>query len=165
MLGIICKEMSYVNRYQVDMKEMTKSMKKFEHRFGCLSDLKTGDKLSYDANNKLYISSYGYLQGVSRWYYSQSRTNVFKQFEEQIKEFILFLRYLFNSHLGYLRSNVETTQYKEIMCNANKLSGILINALYFLERTYKKDNKLLERLNILKQDIDYRNGQIKQYIQ
>ena len=164
MLGIICKEMSYVNRYRIDMKEMSKSMKKFEDRFDCLRELKSGDKLSYDADNKLYISTSGYLQAVSRWYYSQSRTNVFTQLEEQIKEFILFLRYLYNSYLGYLSSNIEPTQYKEIIGRANKLSGILLNALYFLGITYKKDTKLVDRLNVLKGDIDYRNSELKQYL-
>ena len=156
--------MSYVNNYRIDMNEISKSMTRFETRFACLSNLKTGDKLGYDEANNLYISSSGYFQSIKRWYYSQTRDSVFKDLNEQIKEYILFLRFLYNSYLGSVGNEISNTQFKKIIVRTHKLSGVLVNALYFLAKTYKDDKKLILKLNKLKEDIDYRNGELKQYI-
>lgn len=154
--------MSY--RYRVDVNELHTSFTKFESRFSLLSSIKEGDKIGYTKDKVLYLDTSSYFQSISRWYYNQSRETTFDVFEEQINEFVLFLRYLTNIEPYHLSNNTDTEKFSDLVKATNKISVTLVNALFFLAKTYKNDKSIVSRLNRLKSDVDYRNSEVGNFI-
>ena len=154
--------MSY--RYRVDVNEMRTSFTKFESRFSCLRFIKEGDKIGYTKENELYLDTNGYFQSISRWYYDQNRTNTFTIFKKQVNDFMLFLRYLTNIEPYHLHNNSDTEDITKLITDTKNLSAVLVNALFFLAKTYKDDKQLVSQLNKMKSDVDYRNSEVGNFI-
>lgn len=162
MLATLYKRMNNSRKYSYNYEELINSFDAFNDQFLLLENLKVGDKIGFTMNNKLYIDENNYYQGLSRWYYNQTRENVFDKFSKMVKEYLLYLRFVDDVH-----TNTQSIQYmhivRGIIFRISKLSSILITALEFLKITYRDDTTIPTLLNTLCIDIKEKTTLLEDY--
>ena len=149
-------------RYSYDYEKLATSFEGFRKKLGILENLKSGDKIGFDEQNEIYISVNNYIQGLSRWYYSQKREDVFRKLDEQLQEYLLYLRYVDDVYTN--TTNIQNASIvKELILRISKLSTSIINALDVLRATYKDDVEVVKKIMSLKNSTDYRTRQLTDY--
>ena len=159
MLSILCKDMQQQLR-KYDYGEVVNRFDKFYNTFKPLTELNTGDKLGYDNEDNIYIDKQSMIQGFQRWYYNQKRGEVFGRFESQIKEYVLFIRYVDQVYTNTIRVQ-DVTLLRALCLRIDSLTKILIESMSYLLITYKNDESICKLLNNLKSTLDYRNRQLQ----
>ena len=148
--------------YSYDYEKLSKSFEKFQNEFGILKELKNGDKVGFDDSNNIYISVSSYIQGLTRWFYSQKRDEVFRKLDDSIQDYLLYLQYVDDVY-----TNTTSLHYanivKQVITRISSLSTSIINALDILRTTYQDDNDIIQKILRLKNSIDYRTRQLTDY--
>lgn len=149
-------------RYSYDYEKLTTSVEGFRKKLGILENLKSGDKIGFDNSNNIYINENNYIQGLSRWFYSQKREEVFRKLDEYIQDYLLYLRYVDDVY-----TNTKNLYYsnivKQVITSISSLSTSIINALDILRKTYQDDSEIVNKIMSLKNSIDYRTRQLTDY--
>lgn len=82
----------------------------------------------------LYLDKYNMYQSISRWYYKQERTEIFKKLDQIFEEYQNFLKLFISLENHYIKDMIK------------ELNTLLIIKLGLLKETYN-DNVISEKIN------------------
>lgn len=130
----IDKTHKIMTHYTFDIDDMKKTYNDFYDKLKALKDIKEGDKISFDIENRIYIDRASSLQCVKRWYYGETREVTYDKlsflYDEYNKFLMMVLRSLYNQKKQHFFSLADTVYL---------LNKDMVEGLNTLRRTYVKD--------------------------
>lgn len=106
---------------------------------------------------KYYIFDAGYLQKISRWWWSENRVKTKKYIEEDFSDFMKFLNDVKNLYNAYSLN----IYYKKTLTNIHKFISKITPGLYNLKKTYNNNNKIKAQIDsVILTLLDFKNETI-----
>ena len=106
---------------------------------------------------KYYIFDAGYLQKISRWWWSENRVKTNKYIEEDFSDFMKFLNDVKNLYNAYSLN----IYYKKTLTNIHKFISKITPGLYNLKKTYNNNNKIKAQIDsVILTLLDFKNETI-----
>jgi len=139
------------NKYE----ELNDTFEDFEKRLVEIGNLKEGDKLARDYENKYFIHKKDewFLQS-RRWWGNHGRKFTFHHLDEDFTEFMKFL----DKFLGSLIFSLET-RYIDLAKKVREFADTIMTGLYKLKKTYPEEKELLCKIDsIILAIIDFKTS-------
>ena len=152
-----------------DYKPLDRDMRHYEAIFTPFKDIEIGDKLSFE-KDCFYVSKSFVFQGVTRWYQSQNRADVFVHLLHKYEEYKTYIEKIHTivkqvlSNQCVLLENPNST-FTFIPQKVIDLNKIMIDACLALQQTYLDDTELSGKFMLMSNFLIFFNTKLQAALQ
>lgn len=168
------------NNNDISASELDSNVDHCQTNLKILSQVKVGDKLCYDSDNKKFIiDAWSYTQPLTRWLGSEGRKPTIRSLEEFINMVFKTIDSVYSSEMSENYTDVENTYYTNVNSTSfvfrQENSALLlmfinemrnaIGGINNLKQTYISDVATISSLDIVIEKMNVRVKKIQSILQ